>query len=448
MQLLSEELTTLGKRTSRKAKRLLSRRELLRAAVITVAGAVVAAPIVDSIANRAFTLWNDEGAGAMVTGEASNLNQIPSEVPPSLEGKDIPTTNERFRQADIVFREGLRSAQESGIRLHFREPGNYLKTSTVLGVVVQDTENNPSTILEGPAAINDEMTGLIYSNDRKYSAFLNGSGGNITGIEEMIIMDPGTGLVKGIRDAMKAKYGANFDVWDACKNDNTYSPTLTSEQREFIISKTRDWYSGAMEFVQAERAKSDRPISTSVLFSYFLRENNGDILASVWDIAVWLKILARNDTDTSDPNKFLAFNPTYDKAKATTDLFQDESSQTISANWVIDAVGSIKYTDPNGFEQLNFTGNKSGDNYKYPKYKDFMPPNRAGGFYHTWNIIALMMCMDEEVVTRMVATHLNPGAYENDRWFSEYGRVKAEADMHTVERTREIRNSIRQYTSS
>lgn len=407
-------------------KRGLSRRDFLKLALL--GGAVVAGEGIRRKMPAIRKFWDENGA--MVTGKVEDLDLITSEVPKSLEGKKIPTENEWFRNADTILVEGIslyeewRASDATLPELHYQKPENYLNIPSMAYQLGQKVRESPEKLDDGYLGYVDYLLDAADEFDMPYSMLFEGSGAGIASIQQMIAIDPGTGLVRDIRESMKEKFGNDFDVFSACR----YGP-LTDEQRKFFGDKFQSWYSDAMKYVQEVRGKSSEQISTSVLFSYFLHKNKGDILASTWDTSTWLKILVRND-----PNNDLKRDPNYDRAQQATSLFKDEFSPTISANWVVENV------DRND-KELNYVE----DPYAHFQYKDYMPPNRAGGFYHAWNIMALCMSMSPFLAKRMVATQCNPSLGDDGNRWTEYGRDKCKADMFVVDKADEIDRIVHKY---
>lgn len=372
----------------------------------------------------------DEGGGAMLTGRVEDLDQITSEVPKQLENLTIPTENEWFKNADDILVDGLSLYKEwmsndsSLPKPHYEQAENYVEAPSMAYKLSSKITQSPELLKDGPLGIFGYLVDASTDLDIPYSMIFHGSGSGITSIQQLIEIDPGTQLVKDIRQSMKEKFGDDFDIWSACR----YGP-LTEEQRAHFTDIFKEWYSGAMEYVQAARNKSSEPISTNVLFAYFLHKNHGDILSSTWDTSTWLKILVRNDPDNN-----LKRDPTYDRAALACFLFKDEFSPTVSANWVIDNV------DEND-QLLNYVEDPNA----YFQYKDYMPPNRAGGFYHAWNIMALCMSMTPFLAKRMVAVQTNPSLGDDGYRWTEYGKVKSKADMLVADQAEEIDRIVHRY---
>ncbi|MFA5828575.1 MAG: hypothetical protein WC841_04455 [Candidatus Shapirobacteria bacterium] len=401
----------------------LSRRKFLVTTGLAAVAAVAHKPIE---ASRTLFEINQ----GYVTGE-TNTGSITSETPKHIRKEDIPPENEWLKNADKVLSSGIaiyqhwRKGNPDLPSPHYQKPENYLD---VPSVAVNLKKQIPHA--RGEPGNPDFFRNLLIDCgvekfDKPYARFIGGSGANITSLQELISTDPGTGVVRNIRYSMSEKFGSEFDVFRSC-----VSNSLTEEQHKFIADQFHDWYFGAMNYVEDARAKSSEPISTSVLFAFFLHQNQGDILSSAWDTSVWLKILARND-----PEDGLKRDPNYDRAHLATRIFKDEFSPHLSANWVVDHVGR----DDGG---LNFVG----DPYKMSEYKDFMPANRAGGFYHAWNIIALSMCMSPFFIKRATATYDVPITWGSGFVFSEYGREKNTADLLVAKRAHKIKGMLRKYS--
>lgn len=409
----------------------LSRRDFLKIAGIASA-AVVAKPVID-IAQKyspiAEEVWHE--SAPMITGRVSDLELITSEIPEQLKGVDIPKVNEYFQRADNVFLAGLtlyeewREKDNSLPGPYYKKPENYidaLAMATQASEEIQNTRNNSP--YEGVLFFYDLLLDTTREFDRPYSAFFDGSAATISSLQHMIQVDPGTGFVKELKSSMKIQFGKDFDIWSACNAE-----LLTNEQKKFMADRFSKWYFNAMDFIQFNRKKSSEPLSSCILFAYFLHKNEGDILASTWDTSTWLKIICRND-----PLNDLKRDPTYERAFLACSLFKDEFSPKVSANWVVDNVS------PND-NVLNDTEDWRAN----CQWKDYMPPNRAGGFYHAWNIMALSMCISPPLAKRAVAIECNPDLHDDGIRWTEYGRVKSMADMLVVDRADEIDKIANRY---
>ncbi len=406
----------------------LSRRDFLK-----IAGAVGGGLVVSAVTPKTpdFLKYVDEYDG-LVTGKVFDLEKIPSKIPDSLVGKDIPENNLWFKNADKILEDGISMYQswqkkDSSLNnLFYSKPENYVDVPSLYNLLKNKTVPFWDEINIRDGVWNN--IGYLYDLasegfDIPYSRWFYSSIDTVKSTQNLIETDPGTGMVQKIRRFMKEKYGDGYEIWDSCKNN-----TLNEEQKSHIIQTSQKWFFDAMFYINKIRDQQKEPISTNLLFAYFLHENKGNILASTWDTTMWLKIISRND-----PTKDFLFDPNYERAKQTCYLFKDEFSKTISANWVIDNVESNN-------EILNYIG----DYAKYPEYKDYMPANRAGGLYHAWNIIALSMTMRPFLVKRITALQANLILTDNIRW-TEHGKVKTIADMEVVSKADKIDRIINMF---
>lgn len=106
--------------------------------------------------------------------------------------------------------------------------------------------------------------------------------------------------------------------------------------------------------------------------------------------------------------------------KLLTGMFKDEFSLKISANWVLENVSR------------DSTLLNSADGSSNMQFKDFMPINRAGSFYHAWNIIALSTSMSPFMLKRFILAHHSYFAetiYHGKNSLSPDGREKVIADL-------------------
>lgn len=378
---------------------------------------------------KAYEAWNL--AEPFVTGKADHLDKIVSDIPGSLKNVEIPTANEYFRDADQIFAEGLKQYEQWKVDntslpdLFYDQPENYISVAGVWKSYMQQLRVSEREL--GGVDIISTLLDYLYDVGRQYdlpySSFLASSGKTIDGIESLIVFDAGTGLVAKLRNKFSERFGRDNDLFNVASGNQ-----FTSEQKQYLNDEVHEWFSDALLYARSIAQSKRDKISTSVLFAYFLHRNSGNILASTWDTVAWLKVAARNDP--SD----LKFSPNPDKASMLMSIFKDEFSPHISANWVIDNV-----------DQHDGTLNYLGDHYALPNLKDFMPPNRAGGLYHSWNIMALALCMAPALAKRLTASQIDPFVEITPEVWTEYGREKTMADMLTAERLNEVSALAQKY---
>jgi len=404
----------------------LSRRDFLKVASVAV-GAVVAGKGVNYLSkvkpvNRAVFLttgWNAE--------------QIVSEVPPELKGKEIPVKNESYRPPLLILNEAIalyekwKETGSSLAELSYVRPPNYLDVPSLRDKLKNLIKTDRNINTSDPNFLPDLPINLLKSNDQQGHCFIEFTGSQLRNASEISSEDPGTGLMRQVREEYRKVSGTEFDAFLA-------DTELSKE--EYLKVECLNWFKGAGTFVEREVAKSGRQ-STSLLFAYFLYRNKGNLMESLWDTTLWLKIAARNDLET------LNFYPKRAGAQLLTRLFKDEFSLKISANWVED---NTQLDDA----LLNDIGVQVG-----MQYKDFMPINRVGGLYHAWNIIALAGSMSPLLIKPVVrgisnvSFDKNPtgpnGEYYDKRLLSTAGREKIMADLKVVSHADEFTKLLKKY---
>lgn len=366
------------------SSRILTRREFLKLAGVTMAGAVLFSkrkPIIE--------------ATSFVTGPNAEL--ISSEIPPELADKEIPAKNEFYRQPMIVLNEGITLYEswrkdDNGLpEVEYTKPPNFLDVSRLMDLTVKGNHQ-----LDFVGLVLDDL----HSANQVDYAFIDFSKSELDGFESVMVTNPGTGLMRQIKEEYRNKFGFELDL-------------STDEQKQYLSTSSLKWFGDARDYVDREVQKKGKQ-STSLLFAHFLHGNKGNLNESMWDTALWLKIAGRNNLET------WGREPMRSGAEVLTNMFKDEFSLKISANWVLENVSPDS-------PLLN-----SADRYANIQFKDFMPVNRAGGFYHAWNIIALSTSMSPFVLRRFVIAHhsyLAETLYDGKNIESTDGREKVKADL-------------------
>lgn len=168
--------------------------------------------------------------------------------------------------------------------------------------------------------------------------------------------------------------------------------------------------------------------STSFLFAYFLFENGGLITDALWDTVTFLKVAARNDLNT------LKNVPSREGADLLGKTFIDEFSLELPLEWLVNNI-------PGSDSLLN-----NSDPLATPEYKDFMPINRAGQFYHAWNIMAWNACMSPLLVeqfTKALYIHGKLGGFDMR---PTNGIVKVESDTRVSQFSGKISSILSKYS--
>lgn len=374
----------------------LSRRDFLKLAGVGVGAALLS----QTKPGREIT--------SLITGP--NTEWISSEIPPELISKEIPAKNEFYRQPLAILNEGIslyeswRKNDGSLPEISYTKPPNFLDVSRTADLLVKGNHQF------------DYFLDELLSNDRPDYAFIDFSMGGIRSFDYMVVTNPGTGLIRQIKEGYKSNFGTEFNL-------------STDDQEQYLATNCLKWFGDAKKFIDREVDKKGKQ-STSLLFAYFLHKNKGNLNESMWDTVLWLKIAGRNDLETWEQK------PTRQGAELLTNMFKDEFSLKISANWVLENVSpdSVLLNSPEKYANMQF--------------KDFITINRAGSFSHPWNIIALSTSMSPFVLERFVHAHHSYMAeteYHGKNSLSPDGREKASADLEVSTYADQLSKLVQSY---
>lgn len=267
-------------------------------------------------------------------------------ITPKIEAFQQPSapevlSNDRRQGPDQILKNAfdsynnLRQANPNLGALEYHKPLNYMDYDNILGKI---------PTIEGMEA-----------NDIPQSSFLRFSVEDIHGPKDLIEIDPGSGIVDKIVGGIKDKFGSD-----------PYTDTSIFDKPEvvsYIKSSFSEWFSETQNYIL--EIKRTRKATVDDLILYHLEKNNGDIMKSLWDTTLFLKIAARNDPGD------LSFGPTLENVKFLARNIQDDFSE----------------------EPLSDVLRTGGDPYSA---EGIVP--RSGIIYHAVNIIALEGCMDSTLV--------------------------------------------------
>ena len=136
------------------------------------------------------------------------------------------------------------------------------------------------------------------------------------------------------------------------------SPQL--QNRRFDLAKTegKKYVDEAKNFVEEQAHKNGKPVSSSRVFAYFLKQDQGSITEALFDTYIFLKFAARNSFATGQGGVAGEENVLWYKANIT-----DEYG---SSNYAVDSKNGL---------------------------------NKIGKAYHAWNLVALMAYLPKEFIT-------------------------------------------------
>ncbi len=321
---------------------------------------------------------------------AALTSGIPDKIPPFLDKTTVPEENKDFRPMVEVVSSGIKLYEGVAESLSlpkpfYSKPKNYLDevgfTSESMKVLID--KDNKSTL-------GNKFKKVLNNNDLPYANISKFSELNIDGLTSpdrtsnsicLILGDPGSGMVNLIREYFKEyKNDPTFEIYDAVLNRKL------SGNDEIIIEKL---LAVQMENFQnfMKRIGPTGPVSSSYALTYFLIQNKGDIVKSLWDTTLALKLLARNEFT------HFRYKASRSGAEALARIIVDEQSPKTSLNWLVNNISRQK--------ELEFYGGK-GSKSNILEYANFMPAFKAGVIYHAWNIVALIACMSPFLVQRTV----------------------------------------------
>lgn len=272
--------------------------------------------------------------------------------------------------------EGLREKTPGLGELKYKKPVNFMEFTDVLGKA-------PS--IEGMEA-----------NDVPGSSFLKFSVEDIKGPESLVAMNPGSGAIDQIVLGIENKFGSNpYENPDILKKPEVLA---------YINSSFSQWFTETQNFVLD--IKKDRKATVNDLLLHFLVTNDGDIMASLWDTTLFLKVAARNNPED------LSFGPQMDNVKFLARNIQDDFSE----------------------EPLNDVLKRKGDPYV---------PNgvvaRSGILYHSMNVIALEGSMDQTLVDLALRKYYFSKSSEDGE------KPKEDADMRVAGYSDKIISAFEKY---
>ncbi|PIR42269.1 hypothetical protein CO058_03240 [candidate division WWE3 bacterium CG_4_9_14_0_2_um_filter_35_11] len=149
--------------------------------------------------------------------------------------------------------------------------------------------------------------------------------------------------------------------------------------------------------IEEKKAETGAPVSASYIFAHFLKGNDGDISNSIFDTAIFLKFMARNNSDTGD------FVPNEN-----------------NVNWY----------------RQNIKDEYQGQNYTSTLEDEKKSAiNLIGKPYHSWNLVSMLQFLPVEVIRI-------GGIQKQLSTFSEQGLGKTRADIQTLDDLKKIESFL------
>ncbi len=150
--------------------------------------------------------------------------------------------------------------------------------------------------------------------------------------------------------------------------------------------------------IEAISTRNNSPVSASIVLEHFLGKNDGDLALTVYDTALFLKFMARNDPETGGGTS--EFNEIWMKANIR-DEYQGPS-----------------YINPPSGERLI---------------------NLVGKPYHSWNLVTMLQFFPTELIEV-------GGVYRQAITFRDQGLGKTRSDLQTLNNLREVEKLLLSYS--
>ncbi|MDP4011820.1 MAG: hypothetical protein Q8P72_06375 [Candidatus Roizmanbacteria bacterium] len=185
-----------------------------------------------------------------------------------------------------------------------------------------------------------------------------------------------------------------FDLNGRPVNFNTYFGETKKEGKSVMNE--------VYEVVLEARKKAGKPISSSHILEHFLQRNSGEIGESLYDTAITLKFMARNDRETG--------------------LYSARKNPEVNTLWFV---------------------NNILDEFAGPSYHDTLDGeaqiNLIGKPYHSFNLVSLLQFVPVELIQSATGfEYLNYG--------EGHGSSKAIADIQTLSDLRSVEGRLLEYS--
>lgn len=319
--------------------------------------------------------------------------------------------------------------------LMFNKRKNYISTEDVLKryreLSSEDIANTPDadlipknfTTALMSLSSTDAVTGADQSSG---GAILSFSAGGVDDIHGLLAIDPGSGF---INRAISRNFDINRDKFYASHLlEKGFSEDEAQKIEKSVISELTD----TLNYFRTEREKRNTPLDLSEALTYFLKLNQGDVYAGLWDSVVFFKLVVRNNLDT------LQANATLEQSMLLGEMFKDSFSPRDSLNWLAKKYKERGIAETHPLAGVGFLESQ--------EFKDYMIVNRSGGIYHGLNIMTwAAVCMDPLLVEAVTAAYYSGPKGIGMDFISEHGPLKIESDLLVAMKSFEIRQVVDRY---
>jgi hypothetical protein len=384
-----------------------------------------------SLSRRRFLAVLALGAAAGVQSEIEDsslswllfkpdADDIPSEVPAELAQTPIDSKNEHYQPNPVAFlTTAIDTYKQNGGTPFYRKPPYYMSRydAVIAGV------STPFRAGKGR-----------YPKEASYSILLNFSRLPYERVNTLYDIDPGSSTQ---REVKKRLAEAQLPAGPPMQVSSESTAPLTN--RDTIIAQSyRDTFAEAKAHIDGIRGQGR--VSTSELFAYYLHRSGGDIVTSLIDTTVFLKMAARVDMDKlaaiADEPSRLAVEDTenadvYGGARKQADLVASMFYDDFSHELPLESLTKIVPEDSD-LNDIVLTSDCP--------LKNFDPVNRAGLPYHVWSLFLMSACADAAAVKKIVSAYFGSPGVE-----AAQGSIKVAADTRIAAQASDIQSALRRY---
>jgi hypothetical protein len=347
-------------------KRGISRRDFLRMSGSIFAGSYLLA--VDAERKMLSMLGNV----LEQTGLTDNVLETIGDVSGKIENE----TNSEFRPMMQLIQEGIDNYQlQSGRKVLYTRSESYREIDYYSAVLKKISANTWK-----PKSLDDIKEELVKEfPDEAMSVYLE-SDMRISQFEDIFAKG------SGINRRFEGRYKSLFDEQGKITNYDLYFYAAKLDGKKEMTE--------AKEYIEFVCAAMGGPVSSARILEYFLGKNEGNLNESIYDTAIFLKFMARNDPDE----------------------------------------GYIT----NGVNNGKWYREKIKDEFGKTSYQTSGDANLIGKPYHSWNLVASMAFFPNGLV------HI-AGLYRQIYTYKEQGWEKTSADLVTLKNLKDIEEVLIKY---
>ena len=342
----------------------LSRREFLKLAPVFLVGGAVAIKEIETTFYDGLRLGLTNPKVSDYVSSA--LLKVTENAPKS--------ENSKFRSMVEIVKEGIESYERhSGKDAIFKRNPEYRDANyhgTVLkGITTKSLmPNNPLEVVKHfETSLTPELKAAYHSSSPRIHHFEQ-------------IFTKGSGF----RERLFEKHS---DCFDESGEIIQFSVEVVNK----VVDAGREEINKLRRLVEKRRAETGKPVSTSFLLEHYLNENDGDIAKSLYDVALFTKVMARNDPQTGK--------------------------------------------QAHGQQQIEWYQSNILDEFQGPSYTQLIDHGEAinmiGKPYHSWNLTAMLHFFPTEMVRV-------GGYYKQLTTFKDQGLGKTRSDFQTLKDLRGV----------